>query len=237
MPARDSTRANKPNGHQSNSQGNELSTGLWLLKHTQGIVTTATAIGILYLRTSHALYFTAGSLATSFTAKGLKRVIKQPRPPGSRVKKTSGMPSTHSATISFMGTYIILSSLLLPLHPSLSLSSNAAIGEAASLDGMTRVWIAIVGAVAPVLVMWSRVRLGVHTPEQTWAGAALGVAKACIWFTVWNGIQVVFGPESSLSHALSTSMLRNGLKDTVGVRLDGLVEQTEATVLKAIGLS
>lgn len=71
--------------------------GLWLLKHTQSIVTTATAISILHLRTSHALYFTVGSLATSFTAKGLKRVIKQPRPPGSRVKKTSGMPSTHSA--------------------------------------------------------------------------------------------------------------------------------------------
>lgn len=94
MPARDSTRA-KPNG-EANSQRNELSTGLWLLKHTQGIVATATAIGILHLRTCHALYFTAGSLATSFTAKGLKRVIKQPRPPGSRVKKTSGMPSTHS---------------------------------------------------------------------------------------------------------------------------------------------
>nr|CDI51666.1 dolichyl pyrophosphate phosphatase and related acid phosphatases [Melanopsichium pennsylvanicum 4] len=75
----------------------QLSTALWLLEHTQSIVTTATAIGILHLRTCHALYFTIGSLATSFTAKGLKKVIKQPRPPGSRVKKTSGMPSTHSA--------------------------------------------------------------------------------------------------------------------------------------------
>lgn len=75
----------------------ELSTGLWLLKHTQGIVTTATAMCILHLRTSHVVYFTIGTLSTSFTAKGLKRVIKQPRPPGSKVKKTSGMPSTHSS--------------------------------------------------------------------------------------------------------------------------------------------
>lgn len=92
--ATDGSRGGKKPSRQSKD---ELSTGLWLLKHTQGIVTTATAIGILHLRTAHVLYFTVGSLVTSFTAKGLKRVIKQPRPPGSRVKKTSGMPSTHSA--------------------------------------------------------------------------------------------------------------------------------------------
>lgn len=90
------SKVSQPNGNEPQTR-NELSTGLWLLKHTQGIVTTATAIGILHLRTCHVLYFTVGSLATSFSAKGLKRVIKQPRPPGSRVKKTSGMPSTHSA--------------------------------------------------------------------------------------------------------------------------------------------
>lgn len=95
MSARGSTKA-EPNGDRGRPP-KELSTGLWLLKHTQGIVTTATAIGILHLRTSHVIYFTAGTLATSFTAKGLKRVIKQPRPPGSKVKKTSGMPSTHSS--------------------------------------------------------------------------------------------------------------------------------------------
>lgn len=102
---------------------------------------------------------------------------------------------------------------------------------------MTRVWIALIGAVAPVLVMWSRVRLGVHTPAQTWAGAALGVTKACVWFTLWNGTQLVFGTASSSSNTLSTSMLHNGLKDTVGVRADALIAQTEANVLRAIGSS
>ena len=99
MPAtkKESSNDAKEGKRRQNAQPDELSTGLLLLKHTQGIVTTATAIGILHLRTCHVLYFTIGSLATSFTAKGLKRVIKQPRPPGSRVKKTSGMPSTHSA--------------------------------------------------------------------------------------------------------------------------------------------
>ncbi|SPO20427.1 uncharacterized protein UTRI_00827_B [Ustilago trichophora] len=213
-------------------QQGELSTGLWLLKHTQGIVTTATAIGILHLRTCHVLYFTIGSLATSFTAKGLKRVIKQPRPPGSRVKKTSGMPSTHSATISFMGTYIVLSSLLLPLHPSLSLGSSSLLGNAAASDNMTRIWIALVGVVAPVLVMWSRVRLGVHTPAQTLVGAALGVAKACIWFTAWNGTQLLFGSHSTIG---SNSVLQDGLRNTVSVRVDSLIAQTEARMWRTIG--
>lgn len=86
-----------PDGAAKGRSRHKLSTGLWLLKHTQSIVTTATAVAILHLRTCHVLYFTIGSLATSFTAKGLKRVINQPRPPGSKVKRTSGMPSTHSA--------------------------------------------------------------------------------------------------------------------------------------------
>ncbi|SAM59043.1 uncharacterized protein UBRO_01122 [Ustilago bromivora] len=204
--------------YQSND---ELSAGLWLLKHTQGIVTTATAIGILHLRTAHVLYFTIGSLATSFSAKGLKRVIKQPRPPGSRVKKTSGMPSTHSATISFMGIYIMLSALFLPLHPTFSLDSSS--------DNVARIWIGLVGIAAPVLVMWSRVRLGVHTPAQTLVGAALGVAKACIWFTAWNGTNLLLGSSSSFDRAASThSVLHNGLKDWIGARVDWIISQTEA---------
>ncbi|SNX84133.1 uncharacterized protein MEPE_02841 [Melanopsichium pennsylvanicum] len=213
----------------------QLSTALWLLEHTQSIVTTATAIGILHLRTCHALYFTIGSLATSFTAKGLKKVIKQPRPPGSRVKKTSGMPSTHSATISFMGTYIVLLSLFLPLHPSLSLASTFLEGDSAASDKMVRSWMAIIGFVTPVLVMWSRVRLGVHTPAQTLAGAALGVAKACIWFTVWNGTQLLFCSDSSTPWS-SGMVLRSGLKDLIGVRADSMIANTEAHVLKALGL-
>ncbi|EST06663.1 Phosphatidic acid phosphatase type 2/haloperoxidase [Kalmanozyma brasiliensis GHG001] len=228
MSAQGSTKA-EPNGDPGRPQ-KELSTGLWLLKHTQGIVTTATAIGILHLRTSHVIYFTVGTLATSFTAKGLKRVIKQPRPPGSKVKKTSGMPSTHSSTISFMGTYILLSSLLLPLHPSLHLGSGAA-----ARDNMAHIWIALVGVVAPVLVMWSRVQLGVHTPAQTLVGAALGVVKACLWFTAWNGTQVVFGTSPTIGDATSASVARNGLRTIIGARVDPLIAQTEARVLGAIG--
>lgn len=135
-----------------------------------------------------------------------------------------------------MGTYIVLSSLLLPQHPSLSLGSSAVLGTASASDNMTRVWIALVGLVAPVLVMWSRVRLGVHTPAQTLVGAALGVAKACIWFTAWNGTQLFSSSHTTFGNAWgSNSVVRNGLKDTVGVRVDSLIAQTEATLLSALG--
>lgn len=138
------------------------------------------------------------------------------------------------SAISFMGTYIFLSSLLLPLHPSLSLDSSSTSGGPASLDGMTRVWIALIGVVAPVLVMWSRVRLGVHTPSQTLAGACLGVTKACLWFTAWNGTQIFIDTRSSIDDAASSSILRNGLRNTVGVRVDSWIAQVEANLVRAM---
>lgn len=134
-----------------------------------------------------------------------------------------------------MGTYILLSSLLLPLHPSLRLSSSSATERAVAREGLAYIWIALVGVVAPVLVMWSRVQLGVHTPAQTLVGAALGVVKACLWFTAWNGTQTVFGASASVSDARSTSLLRNGLKDVIGVRVDPMIAQTEAKFLRALG--
>lgn len=137
--------------------------------------------------------------------------------------------TSSGSTISFMGTYIVLSSLLLPLHPSIPVGSGTA------SDSMTRIWLALVGAVAPVLVMWSRVRLGVHTPAQTLVGAALGIVKACIWFTAWNGLETLFGSGTAFDIGTSRSVLNVGLKDTVGVRVDSLIQQAEARLFGSIG--
>lgn len=137
-----------------------------------------------------------------------------------------------------MGAYILLSSLYLPLHPSLSLGSGSSTLQASAvLDSMTRIWIGLVGVVVPVLVMWSRVRLGVHTPAQTLAGSALGVANACFWFTAWNGVQWLFSDNSTLNRnrVASTSILRDGLKHTLGVRVDVLITHTEALLARATG--
>lgn len=42
---------------------------LLILKHTQGIVTAATTVGVLHYRNFHSLFFVLGSLTTSFSGK------------------------------------------------------------------------------------------------------------------------------------------------------------------------
>jgi dolichyldiphosphatase len=56
-----------------------LSTPLWLLKHTQGIVTAATTVGVLCLRDTHALYYVAGALGTGWT--GAPSAMSMPSAP------------------------------------------------------------------------------------------------------------------------------------------------------------
>ncbi|KAN0060200.1 hypothetical protein ACQY0O_007529 [Thecaphora frezii] len=192
-----------------------LSTPLWLLKHTQGITTTAVALAILHLRTTHVVYYTLGIFSTSFSAKGLKRLIKQPRPPGSRVKKTSGMPSTHSASVSFMGSYLLF-----------CLASQPQPEAWTTTAALATLYVGL-----PVAVMWSRVRLGVHTPAQTVAGAALGVVKAGLWFTAWYGVSDVLGWKVEGSGGFWTDLIGPGVGRTVGVPLDAWINRWERRLL------
>lgn len=86
---------------------------------------------------------------------------------------------------------------------------------------MTRTWLAVMGVTAPIAVMWSRVRLGVHTPEQTVAGAALGVFNAMISFLAWNGTTQVFGGNQSSHHGL----VALGLRHSIGVPVDEMISR------------
>lgn len=94
-------------------------------------------------------------------AKGIKRIIRQPRPTlvthTGRPKKTYGMPSTHSTALTFFYTYLV------PLFPA---------------------W-RIPLAVAWILGLWSRHELGYHTYTQITVGALIGVVAAVGWYTVW----------------------------------------------------
>ncbi|OAV97165.1 hypothetical protein PTTG_02754 [Puccinia triticina 1-1 BBBD Race 1] len=88
---------------------------LIILREANIVITILTAISILYLRSAHSLWFGLGAIAATATAKILKRCIKQPRPTES-TKKSFGMPSTHSSSITFYGIYLLLVCLLLPVH-------------------------------------------------------------------------------------------------------------------------
>ncbi|GAA5883267.1 hypothetical protein JCM16303_007337 [Sporobolomyces ruberrimus] len=181
---------------------------IWLaaLQNTQSIVTTLTVFFVLRIRTVHAAYFGVGTLVAAFSAKVLKKCIKQPRPAGSRkYEKTYGMPSTHSSSISFFGVYLSLSSLLLPLHPrftslipfydqnvpSLSPTTTPLYSHHLTshpFERILRLSLASFFIFGSTSVCWSRVRLGHHTKAQVLAGASLGSTIAFVWLSIWLGI-------------------------------------------------
>ncbi|KNZ47496.1 hypothetical protein VP01_635g7 [Puccinia sorghi] len=88
---------------------------LVILKEANIVITVLTSFSILYLRSAHSLWFGLGAIIATAAAKILKRCIKQPRPTES-TKKSFGMPSTHSSSITFYGVYLLLACLLLPIH-------------------------------------------------------------------------------------------------------------------------
>lgn len=101
------------------------------------------------------------------------------------------MPSTHSSSIAFFGTYLSLSTLLLPLHPRVTSllpfwSALGELGQQTTRVALAEVWLAGAGAVC-----WSRVRLGHHTPAQVLVGATLGSAVAVVWLSLWVGLKEV----------------------------------------------
>lgn len=105
------------------------------------------------------------------------------------------MPSTHSSSISFFGTYLSLSTLLLPIHPKLITllpfwkyfntgSSSARLGEIVTRSIIAGGWIIGAG-----LVCWSRIKLNHHTFKQVLVGALLGSLVAVVWLSLWLGLE------------------------------------------------
>lgn len=81
------------------------------------------------------------------------------------------MPSTHSASICFLATYILLASLRLPIHAAFPADIRLA---------------PLVVIPYALAVMMSRVWLGLHTWPQVFAGASYGVVFAVVWFEFWR---------------------------------------------------
>ncbi|KAJ7273697.1 phosphatidic acid phosphatase type 2/haloperoxidase [Mycena haematopus] len=157
----------------SNSNARTPPWWLSVFERTNLVVISITAVGILWTRSAGVAYCGAAAVACSLSVKILKHGIRQPRPVLGR-KKTYGMPSTHSASIAYFGTFVLLACLYLPLHPSVPGGESARI-------------------VAPILVLplaatiaLSRVWLGHHTWSQVAAGCVYGVAWACGCFVLWT---------------------------------------------------
>ncbi|SCV70605.1 BQ2448_3367 [Microbotryum intermedium] len=135
----------------------------------------------------------------SLTAKILKRFIRQPRPDRAlRYETTYGMPSTHSSSIAYFGTYLTLASLSLPFHSRISslvplyphiIKFDS--GKVVSGENLIRLSLASLFVLSASSVCWSRIRLGHHTKAQVIVGASLGACVACAWFMLWIGIDQV----------------------------------------------
>ncbi|KAL1935765.1 hypothetical protein VTP01DRAFT_4905 [Rhizomucor pusillus] len=150
---------------------------LAVLAQTRILVSTATFLFILYLRSLHVVYFTVGAVWTAIVAKVLKRIIRQHRPVAT--KKSYGMPSSHSQVIAFFTIY---------LHCILTAQARTLLNTALFLI------IHIFG----LSVVWSRVRLGHHTKSQVAVGILIGALIGYLWYIGWKDFVVQY--ESDLSH-------------------------------------
>jgi len=162
---------------------------VWLtfLDHTDIVVTSLTAGFLLYTRSAAVFYFVSGAVFCSRSVKLIKKVIRQPRPPVNhqgRQKSSYGMPSTHSATISFYVTYIVSASFYLPIHSSLPSGR------------VSRILPVIISVPWAAMILMSRVWLGHHTWPQVFAGSAYGVAVALGWFKLWTSGMDLIGKEA-----------------------------------------
>lgn len=167
-----------------------------MISQVNAIVTGLTAVVLLYTRSIGVAYFGVGAVACTISVKCLKQILRHARPvqtTNRRQKQTYGyvaeaddfgcsfsiprpsrMPSTHSATITFYGTYIPFACAWLPLHASLPESP------------LFRPIVAFMVIPWTCAIAWSRVMLGHHTAPQVVVGCVYGFAFACVWFWLWT---------------------------------------------------
>ncbi|KNZ74257.1 Dolichyldiphosphatase, partial [Termitomyces sp. J132] len=142
---------------------------------TNLIVTGLTSFVIILTQSVAVVYFAFGALMCTISVKFLKKAIRQPRPVNqtSKQRTTYGMPSTHSATISYYAVYISLACVYLSSHRSFPLSV------------CTRMFLAVLCLLYGIMVVWSRIWLGHHTWPQVIVGVTHGLIFAMVWFKLW----------------------------------------------------
>lgn len=71
---------------------------------------------------------------------------------------------------------------------------------------------------SPPLIMWSRVKLGLHTPEQCMVGAALGFVNTLLLSLLWRGIGSWVGLRGDVAPRVDEVIQH--LEDTLRGKLD-----------------
>ncbi|KAI9454003.1 hypothetical protein F5148DRAFT_1277388 [Russula earlei] len=148
----------------------------FFLDRANYVMVALTASAILYTHSVGVVYFCAGAVACTVSVKCVKQILRQARPvqtTNREQKQSFGMPSTHSAAITFFGTYIPLACTWLPLHTSFPKSP------------LFRCLVVLVTVPWTVAVARSRILLGHHTAPQVIVGCVYGFSFACIWFWLW----------------------------------------------------
>ncbi|KIY70903.1 hypothetical protein CYLTODRAFT_408528 [Cylindrobasidium torrendii FP15055 ss-10] len=221
-----------------------LPPALRILDHTNLYTTAATAALVLYTRSLDVAFFAVAAVGCSLTVKVVKRIIRQPRPVveqnGRRVKVTYGMPSTHSATITFFavfgsghGLHITYGRLTpecvghpYPSVPESGLSHafpafagvptghpthSHSTASSSSLPRWTHTLSPPLLALHALVVCLSRVWLGHHTYPQVLAGAAYGTFYAFCIFSAWKCVALPGAPSLLALEQAVSSLLESSL--------------------------
>lgn len=133
-------------------------------------------------------YFILCALGTAMAGKGLKRLLKQPRPAGA-VKSDHGMPSSHAVSLGFLSTALCVSSFVqIYYYPNNFTSSGA----------FFIVLECLLAQASGVYFSLLRIRHGHHTLAQVCVGYAFGlsccVVAALANYGGWSPQGAVWSP-------------------------------------------
>jgi len=124
---------------------------------------------LLFRRECQLALFFIGQLLNEISNLILKRIIREPRPPGAidLGKKSFGMPSDHSQFMLFFATYIVL----------MIMSKRIDVKDLRWKVGLS------VGLYSiAITVAYSRVYLGLHTWAQIVVGSVIGLISGWFWY-------------------------------------------------------
>ncbi|KAH7439335.1 hypothetical protein KP509_04G056700 [Ceratopteris richardii] len=123
------------------------------------------------------MFFALGLLIAQFFSEFVKTAVKQSRPltcEALEMCDSHGWPSSHSVYMSFFSIYFTLLAAR-----RLTFSTH-----------LGKVFMMSISWPFAVVVMYSRIYLGYHSPAQVAAGCCLGLILGSVWYLIVNVILV-----------------------------------------------